>query len=194
LGQEIRWVHIFNPGLETLQLEVSELGVLAYGLVEERRGEYPYRLHYTLLCDPEWKTKELKVELHGPPTKSLDIVSDGMGKWYNPMREPLPALDGCFDVDLPSAAFTNTIPIRRLGLAVGQTADIRVVYVNVPDIAMGVANQRYTLMESGPQGGTYRYENLTTGFGAEIKVDGEGLVLDYPGVFRRTTGKPPGGL
>ena len=40
-------------------------------------------------------------------------------------------------------------------------------------------------LEKSPTGGLYRFESLSSGFRADIPVDGDGLVLDYPGVFRR---------
>ena len=30
----------------------------------------------------------------------------------------------------------------------------------------------------------YRYESLKSGFTAELKVDEDGLVIDYPDIFR----------
>jgi hypothetical protein len=36
-----------------------------------------------------------------------------------------------------------------------------------------------------PDGGRYRFEDPATGFTAEISVDGDGLVIEYPNVARR---------
>jgi hypothetical protein len=42
-------------------------------------------------------------------------------------------------------------------------------------------------LERGPGGGLYRYEvrGIFQGFTADLPVDENGLVLDYPGIFRR---------
>ena len=47
--------------------------------------------------------------------------------------------------------------------------------------------QRYTCLERGEYDGRYRYEDegLFQGFTADLSVDADGLVLDYPGLFRR---------
>ncbi len=111
---EASWVHVFNPGLENVRLEVSELGVMALGEVQERLGDSICRFHYTVLCDPDWNVKEISVDRHTPLTGSVDLISDGLGKWYNGACEEIPALEGCAEVDLSASAFTNTIPIRRL--------------------------------------------------------------------------------
>jgi hypothetical protein len=73
LSVEASWVHIFNPGLEKVKLETSALGVMADGEVEERIGDVPYRMHYSVICDPEWNVRELTVERHGARIRSLDV-------------------------------------------------------------------------------------------------------------------------
>jgi len=45
--------------------------------------------------------------------------------------------------------------------------------------------QRYTCLERGDDGSLYRYEGLGTGFVTNLPVDPDGLVLDYPDIFRR---------
>ena len=90
-------------------------------------------------------------------------------------------------MDLSVTPFTNTLPIRRLVLRDGESSEIADVYVTVPVMEQGVSRQRYTCLERGPEGGLYRYEDrgIFRGFTADLPVDAEGLVLDYPGIFRR---------
>jgi len=102
--------------------------------------------------------------------------------------EPVPALDGCIDVDISATPFTNTLPIRRLGLKPGEAANLKVAYLAIPEMRVEPARQRYTCLERDDQGGLYRYESLDgefAGFTADLPVDAGGLVLDYPGLFRR---------
>ena len=94
---------------------------------------------------------------------------------------PMPEYTGAIDVDLAMTPFTNTLPIRRLGLAVGAAADIIVVYVTFPDLAVSADPQRYTRLAER----TYRFESLDGGFVRDIEVDEHGLVVTYPGLFRR---------
>jgi len=88
-------------------------------------------------------------------------------------------LAGCIDVDFTASPFTNTLPIRRLGLGVGQSARLRVVYIRVPALEIRPATQTYTRLDATH----YRYESGT--FRADLPVDEDGLVLDYPGLWRR---------
>ncbi len=56
----------------------------------------------------------------------------------------------------------------------------------IPLDSIGPAAQRYTCLKPlGPDGGLYRYEGRFRGFSAELPVDSDGLVIDYPETFRR---------
>jgi uncharacterized protein len=56
-----------------------------------------------------------------------------------------------------------------------------VAFVRVPSMEVVRAEQRYTRLDAT----TYRYEGLASGFRADLRLDGEGLVVEYPGLARR---------
>ena len=97
------------------------------------------------------------------------------------MVDEIVDLRDCTDIDIAVTPFTNTLPIRRLNLEVGEAAEIDVVYVTVPDLTLSPAPQRYTRLDDR----IYRFESLDSGYTADITVDDHGLVTDYPGLFRR---------
>ena len=94
-------------------------------------------------------------------------------------------LDGCEYVDVSETPFTNTLPIRRLDLAPGESADVSVAYFDGSELQPWPEPQRYTCLEKNDRGGLYRYLNLDSGFTADLPVDADGLVTDYPGLFKR---------
>ena len=94
----------------------------------------------------------------------------------------LPKLRGAIDVDISATPFTNTLPIRRLSMRLGQSEEILAVYVQVPSLAVSTDRQRYTCLEAGKR---YRYESVDSDFTRDIEVDEHGLVVNYPGLFRR---------
>src|SRR5436305_11729 len=77
---------------------------------------------------------------------------------------------------------TNTIPIRRLDLKVGEARAIRVAWIRFPELRVEPGDQRYA------RGALrrYRFENVDSGYTTELKVDEEGLVLEYPGLWTRS--------
>jgi uncharacterized protein len=97
----------------------------------------------------------------------------------------MPELEGCIDIDISATPFTNTLPIRRLGLKPDQSEELTVTYIRVPELLVGPERQRYGCLEDQAEGGLYRFEALPSGFTASLPVDADGLVIDYPGLFRR---------
>jgi uncharacterized protein len=93
--------------------------------------------------------------------------------------KPAKALKGCTDVDLGCSPSTNTLPIRRLRLAIGGTKKIQAAWIQFPDLSVVKAAQTYTRLDEF----TYRYASGT--FEAELTVDDDGLVAAYA-EWRRT--------
>ena len=59
-----------------------------------------------------------------------------------------PELDGCYDIDLACTPFTNTLPIRRLPLHVGDSAELPVVTVDVETLDVRAATHRYMRLDT----------------------------------------------
>lgn len=96
-----------------------------------------------------------------------------------------PDLDGAREVDISVSPLSNTLPIRRLNLAVGESADIITAYLTLPDLTVTFDPQRYTRLSERE----YLYESRDSDFRRTITVDDTGLVIDYPGLFERQEGR-----
>jgi uncharacterized protein len=182
---EVMWAPWEGPGLEHLRLLTSDGGVEANGLVIGLEAGRPFRIGYEVRCDGRWRVREVRAAApdSGPPV--LELLADGKGRWKRGGGESVPELDGCIDVDISATPFTNTLPIRRLGLKPGEFEELTVAYIRVPELLVGPERQRYGCLEARADGGLYRFEALPSGFTAELPVDADGLVMDYPGLFRR---------
>lgn len=169
------------PSLEHVRVRTSERGVEVDGMVVALDGR-PLRLHYRIDGDPDWTVRRLEVREFDRGT-GLTFRSDGAGHWTDSDGRAIDALDGCIDVDLTATPFTNTLPIRRLGLQPGEARDLRMLYLLVPEMEVRAADQRYTCLERTTTGARYRYESGS--FRVDLPVDADGLVVDYPGYWRR---------
>ena len=127
------------------------------------------------------KANAVNTELAKPDgSRRVELTGDGSGNWLVDGQAARP-LDGCLDVDLWPTPFTNSLPIRRLQLRPGQTAELLVAFVLAPELEVSAKPQRYTC-----HGATaFRFEALDDGFIAELAVDEHGLVFLYPGLFRK---------
>lgn len=175
-----RWAGLEDGGLEHLSLRVGSERVAAEAIVIGGDAPAPFGLSYRLTCDGDWRVREAQAAVVGAD-RAISLRSDGHGRWSDAAGRPLPRLDGCIDVDIAATPFTNTLPIRRLGLRPGESRDIRVAYLTVPALEVTAVNQRYTRLDAS----TYRYEGYPPGFSADLHVDADGLVLEYSGLFQR---------
>ena len=181
MDQHILWKPWEDPGLEHLHLTSAGDDILADGVVLGLADRVPFRVRYAVQCDAQWRVRAVRIDMLDAANRRLDLYADGAGHWTNDAGAELPGLAGCFDVDISATPFTNTLPIRRLALAPGAAADITVVYIDLPALTAQPAMQRYTRLPDD----RYRFEARGNGFTADLPVDADGLVLDYPGLFRR---------
>lgn len=137
-------------------------------------------LRYQLDCDLGWRTRRLLLEgeLQGRPLARLLEVDTAQRWWLN--GELQPQVDGCIDLDLAFSPVTNLLPVRRCALSLGEYAELTAAWLRFPALDLVPLPQRYTC--TGPRG--YRYESRGGAFTAELLVDEQGLVLDYPGYWR----------
>ena len=168
-------------GTDLVRLEPVATGFRAVGVVAAREPDGAWGVRFELAIDSGWRTRVVDVEsISAAGVVRRSLHSDGAGTWHEgPAR--LPELDGCIDVDLEATPFTNTLPIRRLALGVGEAADVHAAWVGVRGLALEPRAQRYERLAPD----RYVYARPETGFRAELAVDAEGLVVEYEGLARR---------
>ena len=182
------WVPLWHrecPGVGLEHLVLGEHSADSVVLAFDEASR-PFRLAYRLAWDDAWRLHgaELVVTTEDG-TRSLSLRTDGRGRWHHRDGRPMDDLDGCIDVDIWPTPFTNTFPIRRAALAVGERREFRMAWIAAPDLEVREQAQAYTRLADR----LYLFESLDgSGFAAELPVDEAGIVLDYPGLFRRIDG------
>lgn len=166
---EFLWQTWEGVGAEYVDVEIAADGAAATGTFIRVFRDAPIRVDYAVSTDREWRTRRVEVRCGG---RRIAL-------------ETLPP--GCTDVDIMAATYTNTLPINRLRLPIGESREINAAFVTLPDLEVQVARQRYTHLTENE----YRYEGLETGFTAVLTVDAGGIVIDYPGLSRRVILPPP---
>jgi uncharacterized protein len=184
-GRTICWTPTWNKSLEGVGLEhllltkcAADSVVLA---IDDERG--PFRLTYRLNWDESWRLRDGELVLTtARSTQSLKLQTDGQGYWRDGDDRAIDALEGCRDIDIWPTPFTNTFPIRREPMAIGERRQFLVAWVFAPDLTVRPQPQAYTRLADR----LYLFENLDgSDFRAELAVDEDGIVLDYPDLFRR---------
>lgn len=177
MRREARWSAWDHSGLEVAHVSVSPAGIQLVGELSAEPGVRPWA-QYAIACDAAWRTLDVRIQL--VDGRSLALGSDGAGTWTVD-GAPAPLLAGAVDVDLSGTPMTNTLPIRRLGLRIGDRARIACAYVDLPSLAVSLDPQRYTRLSER----RYHFESPASGFARDLDVDDDGLVVSYPGLFRR---------
>lgn len=169
-----------SAGLEQLLLaeRVADSVVLA---CDEEHG--PFRLTYRINWDDSWQLCDAElIVITQRFSRSLTLQTDGQGHWRHGDGRSIAELDGCRDIDIWPTPFTNTFPIRREPMAVGERRQFLMAWVFAPDLTVHPQPQAYTRLSDR----LYLFENLDgSGFQAELSVDEEGIVVDYTGLFQR---------
>jgi hypothetical protein len=83
------------------------------------------------------------------------------------------------DIDIEWTPATNAIPIARLGSQPGAMLEMRAAWIRLPGMTVEASRQRYTRLMRR----RCRYENLDSGFTADIEIDDEGLPITYGAIW-----------
>ena len=184
MQRDIVWQSLTSPGLEHLDVRSDGEGVRFDSVVVDA-GELPFRAWYEIYTDATWRVRSCLIRLLGPTTREIELIADGRGHWTDSSGASIPSLNGCIDVDLTATPSTNALLIRRLALGPGESADIRVAWIQFPELDVTPSPQRYTCLERSADGGRYRFLALDGGFTTELPVDADGFVLDYADRWKR---------
>ncbi len=164
---------------EHCTLSLRDSGLSLVGTVLGAEGGLPVRVEYRVLADRAGMTTAVHVrDLRGFVTRTIALERDAKGSWIVDGAGAR-ALKGCTDVDLGCSPSTNTLPIRRLRLAIGASHTVKAAWIRFPEFTVVKTDQTYTRLDEF----TYRY--ASGDFEAELTVDDEGLVAAYA-EWRRT--------
>src|SRR5688572_30010224 len=164
------WTPIWNSDHEGVGLEHLLLSDRAADSVllalDEQQG--PFRLAYRLTWDDAWRLRQAELTAAtGRSTRTLALNTDGRGHWQHADGRTIDELDGCIDIDIWPTPFTNSFPIWREPLAIGERREFRMAWVSAPELTVQPKAQAYTRLAER----LYRFDNLDgSGFTAELPV------------------------
>jgi hypothetical protein len=182
-GASILWRRLDLPGHDAATLAEGTAGAEIRGMAVFRDEMGPTALKYQVRCNPRWQTTEAHVHgWRGAEPVELRIVRDEQGRW-SLNGTSCAAVAGCLEIDLNFTPATNLLPLRRLNLEVGQSAEVRSAWLEWPTCILSPLVQRY----SRESAAMYHYEADLPGgdkFTSALRVDPVGWVLDYGGLWQ----------
>ena len=181
------WRHLgAREGFEVVFLRREGEGYRLDGQSAALEEGEAFGVRYAMTLDAGWVTRSaVVVGLSGSGAYEVRLEGDGNGAWQID-GEPAPQLDGLLDVDLEASACTNALPVKRLGLSVGEASAAPAAYVRASVPAVERLEQHYRRLEDlEPERSRYDYDSPAFDFRAILTYDRFGLVLDYPGIAER---------
>ena len=182
------------PRMESARVQVTDRGLKAAGrVVGGSCPEHPaFSASYDLLLGADGVTRRLSMRsVVAQGERQVSLTRNAEGFWLvdhgqGPRRAEF---DGALDVDVVLSPLFNALVVRRLGLHSAAepgtptaTADVPVVYVTLPELTVSGEVLHYAVAPGAAPG----VVSVRTPLGsAELTVDDEGFVLDYPGLAAR---------
>ena len=180
----ILWHCSLLASSEDASLTEEEDGYRLSGLAVLPLADEPCHIEYEVLCDQEWVARSSRVRVSLPrQVRAIELRSEEIGRWELNGTAAL-HLHDCLDIDLGWTPATNTIPIRRLDLGVGETASLIAAWVRFPELDVVASRQHYTRIAPDRwryQSGQYDFELVTDPV--------SGLVLEYGDDLWRSMGQ-----
>ncbi len=170
-----------HEGFEVAHLTPGSDGIRVSGTSVGVEDGVPWSFRYDLEIGADWHAR--RGSIRSADGGRLALESDGPGRWLvDGVHDP--ALDGCLDIDLEGSALTNTAPVHRLGLGVGEEAAAPAVYVRTNTLAVERLDQTYRRVAAA-DGFAFEYASPRFDYRASLVFGADGLVEDYPGIARR---------
>ena len=201
-ARTLRWQGLDNPDrVDTAVVSFRDRELAAAGTSVTP----DYTSSWTLSTSPGWVTRHLSVSVTGNGwARSLRLERSAEGRWSaettvtgaadlpEPGISDLRRLDEAQDCDLGLCPLTNTMPILRLDLLNGAAppdeTQLTVAWVEMPSLRVLPSRQVYSQVRpfsSDAGRAVVLFSSDSGGFTAELDVDEDGTVTDYPGLARR---------
>lgn len=180
-SSELRWRRLDGRGHEQARFERLGSGFGLSGVLQIQEEDDLVQLRYSIECDERFCTRLVQVEgeAHGKPF-FLGMEADGEGH-FGRQGIPLAEFDGIYDIDLGFTPSTNTLPIRRLELRVGEVAAVKTAWLRYPELHLERLEQTY--LREGRN--LYLFRAIVDGepFSARLRTDDLGRVVLYEGLW-----------
>jgi len=178
-AETILWRRLDHPGHEFARVWQEDSGWHLAGVAVFAYDQQPCRLDYSVACDRYWRTCASSLSgWVGDRPVDMTMRRDASGRWWRKGSEDS-GIEGCVDLDLNFTPSTNLLPIRRLGLRIGQEAQVTAAWLRFPEFTLEPLAQLYR--RTGIT--TYHYECAGEQFVAELEVNESGFVTHYPDIW-----------
>ncbi|MFJ8090698.1 putative glycolipid-binding domain-containing protein [Lysinibacillus sp. NPDC095746] len=183
MNQKVVWENEERFGCEHLSIIKEEENFSARGTIIYVEGDESnaHIVEYKVDLDANWFTKKLTIMVD--EHNSLKLTSDGKGNWFENDGQVIDKLKGAIDIDISATPFSNSLPINRMNWVLNQEEHFEMVYISIPSLEVKKVPQSYKYLNNNGKLRYFKYRSYD--YETIICVDEQGLVIDYPNLFRR---------
>lgn len=177
----VLWKRLDTPGHDAAWLEPTTSGWALRGTAVFLHANGPACLTYEVICAADWTTtRGLARGRLGPVAIDYEVVHGDSGWTVN--GQPISGLENVVDLDLGFTPATNLLQLSRIDLAVGETAQFDVAWLEGESTARDLVRlpQRYERRSLD----RYWYESPMSSYSALLIVAPNGFVQHYPGLWQ----------
>src|ERR1041384_4737352 len=174
------WRWLQGTGLERFEFLHAGSELIFRGTILTLAQAEAMEARYELVCDQAFLTRRAHISVRNSTGERTLTISAENGRWYENDRENT-KVRGALDIDLGWSPSTNTLPIRRLNLQVGESSgEFIAAWVRFPGLTLEPLPQEYVRLAER----LYRYSSRRGSFTAQLQVDDQKLVVDYQGFWQ----------
>ena len=177
------WRHVgAYEGHEVVRFTTDGGAIVLEGTSVGVEDGMPWTIDYRIEVNSDWHARAATLRDHLGTT--VEIETDGSGAW-TVNGEPRPDLDGCLDIDLEASVVTNTLPVHRLALSIGQRGESSAAYLRTVGLEVERLDQTYERLADDGDQRRFDYASPRFGYRDVLAFEADGLTLSYPGIGER---------
>jgi hypothetical protein len=166
-------------GFEVVRFAWGDAGGTLEGTTVGIEEGVPWTIHYVIEVSSDWHVRRARLTDYAGA--ELLISTDGVGTW-TVGGERRPEQDACLDLDLEASVVTNTLPVHRLALPVGERGESAAAYIRTIGLAVERLDQTYRRLPDADGRLRFDYESPRFGYRDTLHFGPDGLAVDYPGI------------
>lgn len=177
----IIWTGKFYNSIENCLLKETTTGNEIKSTIIGDYKKKIYKVEYYIRTNTKWQTKSVTLFSEFDNSNEFLTLKNKNGKWFLNSKL-IKDYKNIFDIDISLTPFTNTLPINRLKLKNNQRQVIDVLHFDILAKQVKPVKQIYTRLKAN----NYIFENYDKSFKANLEIDKQGLVVNYPKLFEMT--------
>jgi hypothetical protein len=154
-----------SGSVEHSVIRVVDEGIEMEGVVLAGSLEEPVAIRYAVTAYPDGRCRSVTARAIGEPIL-IELLADGKGGWTDDDGVLVRGLDGSLDVDLGITPVTHALTVRRLGLKIGQSAEVHVAGLDVLGAEIRFDPRRFTRIAED----RYRIDDVDSGGCTELRL------------------------